>query len=344
MTIEAFPFDNSQIQNELQWQRLVRTFVPDGVDTIPSGGSLKIAATGGLGISIAQGHAVLRGFFYRQVGSLTRTAIVNTTNLPRIDRAVLRCNLDSNLYEPTILPGTPASAPVPPAMSYTETLFDMPLGRIRVEPNDTISQVIDERRFLGRPVVYCTSQNRPDPQGRPLVAYETDLRRVISTDGSGSWNVGFGDETYRVAYAYSGDNGSTTKTTWDSTLDNTGTPTLSVTFTAPPSGRAIVRVGAFLSNNTSNADTYCAVRLRSAAGADYWELGDSTVAADRQISYNGAPNTGGDGVAGSSCSNNFYATSLVPGTVYTATLYYRVSGAGQTATIDDRSIEIMPVP
>lgn len=347
MTIEAYPFENSNISTEVQWQRMARLWMPDGVDTVPSGGSLKVTHSAGLTVSIAEGHAILRGIFYRQVGAITRSCVVNGSTFPRLDRVVLRCDLGANTIEPLVITGTPAATPTAPAMSYTETVFDLPLATVRVEANDTIAAggVSDKRRYVGRPVVYCTSDNRPDPQGRPMLAFETDKDRVIYTDGtSGTWIVGIGNDVFRPIYAYSGDNGTTTRTTWDTTLDNTGTTTVSATFTAPPSGRAMIRIGANLATNTSNAIVYMAVRVRSAAGTDYWAFNDPAVTApDRMIYFNASPFSG-TGTTGASCAGTFYASTLTPGTVYTATLGYRVSGAGQVGTWDDRWIEIQPLP
>lgn len=344
MTIEAYPFENSQVSTEVQWQRMARLWMLDGVDTIPSGSSLKVTLSSGLTLSIGGGHAILRGVFYRQVGAITISVAANGATTPRIDRIVLRCDLAANTIAPFVIQGTPSATPAVPAISYTEELFDLPLAEVRVEANDTISTIADRRRFVGRPTVWCTSDNRPDPQGRPMLAFEMDTDRVIYTDGGSTWIVGMGNDVFRPIYAYSGDNGTTTATTWDSTLNSTSIPGLSVTFVAPPSGRAMVRIGANISvsSTAGNGNAYMAVRLRSAASVDYWAFNDPTVEpADRMI-YVNAPSVGGG--FGASCSGTFYASSLTPGTTYTALLGYRVSGAGQTGTWDDRWIEIQPLP
>ena len=344
---EAFyPFDNSAVTTELQWSRMMRILMPDGVDAIPVNSALRVEKTGNLTCNVLVGNAWVRGFYYTlDTAAKQLTFAVNAATTARIDMVVLRVDWDNNNMTPVVLQGTAAASPVPPAITKNESLgiFDLPLAEVRVENNDVISTVTDRRRFIGRPIVYCASDNRPDPEGRPILAFETNTNRMIYNSGSGAWNVGLGDDIYRPLYAYSGDSGYTSTTTaWDTTLTDSATPSLVLSFTAPPSGRAMIRVGAFLANNTSDAAAYMAVRVRDAGGGDYWAFGvPGESSPDRVIVYNG-PFKEGVTYSGSTCAGTFYAATLTPNTRYTVTLGYRASSG--TAQVDDRWIEVQPLP
>lgn len=347
MSVESFyPFDNNAVTTELQWSRMMRILMPDGVDALPAQPALQVTKTGNLTCNVAVGSAWIRGFYYSLTGAAKQISFaVNTATSARIDYAVLRVDWNANTITPFVIQGTPAAEPVPPALTKSEAsgIFDLPLAEVRVEANDVIATVTDRRRFIGRPMVWCTSGNRPHPEGRPLLAFEMDTSRVIFNAGSGAWNVGLGNDIYRPHYIYSGDNGSTSSTNWDTTLDDTVTPSLSLAFIAPPSGRAMIHVGAFLSNSIS-ATTFMALRLTAADGTHYWAIRNtvgttSAFGADRMIFQHGVLNSG---TSGASCAATWYAPTLTPNTRYTATLCYAVRGG--KATIDDRFIKIDPLP
>ena len=343
MAEECYPFDNSPAATEIQWIRMAQTWQMDGVDGLPSGTALKVTASSGLNVSVAAGDANIRGCHYRNSAAKTIGLATNNASTARIDRIVVRVNTSTNVGTAIAITGTAASSPAAPDMTYTDTTFDLPLATVRVEANDTISTVTDKRTFVGRPTVFCTSQNRPDARGRPLLAFETDTNRVIYTSGDNVWTVGIGRDVFRASYAYSGSTGHTTSTFWVDTLaDAEANQKISLTFTAPPSGITDFTFGAFIGNNTSNRSAYLALRLVGADGSVYWGVFNEPPTADRYMSWNCPPNSGGAGVGGSTCSSVFRASSLSPGVDYTATLWYAVDG-GQ-GTWDSRVLRIDPQP
>ena len=341
MAEECYPFDNSPAATEIQWIRMAQVWQMDGVDGLPSGTSLKVSATSGLNVSVAAGDANIRGVHYRNSSAKTIGLATNNAASARIDRIVVRVNTSTNVGTIDKITGTAASNPVAPDMTYTDTTFDLSLATVRVEANDTISTVTDKRTFVGRPVVFCTSQNRPDSRGRPLLAFETDTNRVIYTKGDNNWRVGIGQDVFRASYDYSGSKGHTTRTDWTSVLADSLAPGIVRTFTAPPSGIVDFTFGAFLGNNANNQATYLGLRLVAEDGSTYWAV-NSDGTADRYMSVNIPPNSGGAGIGGSAASAVFRATSLDPGVDYTGTLMYRVSGG--EATIDSRFLRIDPQP
>jgi hypothetical protein len=334
----CYPFTDSPAATELQWQRMARLWMPDGIDSPANGNAGKVTAGSGLTVNVAPCNAILRGFYYSLDATKNIGLAINNASTARIDKIVIRIDCNANTATAIAIQGTAAATPVAPTMSYTETVFDLPLADVRVEANDTISTITDRRRFVGRPIVYCTSANRPDPQGRPLLAFEQDTSRVVYTSGDGNWVVGMGADVFRPKYVRSEDAGlSSAFSYWSATLTDTVDASLSLSFTAPPSGQAFITIGALLANDTAGRYTFMGMRLRDSTGTDYWALPGDPDGGNRVLRHMG-------GVAGSSshCSTTLWAGSLVPGRVYTASLAYRVGGG--TGTYDDRFIKIDPVP
>lgn len=342
MAEEFYPFDNTAVATELQWSRLMRVLSPDGVDALPANPDLAVTKTGTLTVSVAPGGAWLRGFLYRSDAAAQLTLPVNPASTPRIDRIVLRADLGGNNISVGYVLGTPSGTPVAPALTSSDAtgVYELPLALVRVESTDTISTVTDNRAFLGRPVAIGTSANRPVTGGRPTVAIETDTGRVITSRADGTWNVGLADDLYRPLFLYSASRGITLSDTWDTDLTSASSPTVDILFTAPPSGRVMIRCGAYVSVDTSAATALMAVRLTSAAGVTYWAA-TGAPAADRYLQFQ-APSYSGSTDPGASLSGSFYAPTLTPGTAYNATLRYRVSAG--TGIFDERWLEVDPLP
>ena len=336
----CYPFTDSPAATELQWQRMARMWMVDGIDAAATSNAGKVSAGSGLAVNVAAFSALLRGFYFSLDTTKSLGLAINNASTARIDKIVLRIDCNANTAAVIAIQGTAAASPVAPAMTYTETVFDLPLADVRVEAADTISTITDRRRFVGRPVVCCTSSNRPDAQGRPMLAFEQDTNRVVFTPGDGSWVVGMGADVFRPLYLYSGTVGRTTAYSyWSATLGDTDDPSMGLTFNAPPSGRVFISIGAFISNDTATKRSRMALRLRDSTGTDWWGTGDAVTGwPHRQIVWQNNASGGG----GQSCAAVFHADGLVPGRSYTAGLFYNVSGG--TGSFDDRYIKIDPVP
>lgn len=114
-----------------------------------------------------------------------------------------------------------------------------------------------------------------------------------------------------------------------------GTPTVSVTFTAPTSGTVLLSVGVAGSDNGGTNRIHLApeVRVGSVAGA-------VVLAADVTSRGVGIP---GEASANAHRSRTTLLTGLTPGTTYFARTMHKVSG-GATADIAVREITVMPTP
>lgn len=342
MAESSYPFDNTAIATELQWSRMMRLLGSDGVETTPGADDLSATKTASLSVTVAPGAAWIRGFYYTTDTPKVIGLPANTTTNPRIDLIVLRVNWTTNAMTSDYVQGTPAATPTPPAVTRNEGLgvYEIPLAEARVEAGGAISTVADRRRTLGKPVLWCSSDNHPDPEGIPTLAYETNNRRVMFTGGDGTWEPLPG-VAYRPQYVFSGDAGNTTSTSWVQSLTNTADATMDDTFTAPPSGIVIIRSGAYLYNGSSNGESHIAIRLHNDTLNSYvWDVNSGTDA-DRGLHLDLPSATGG---GGASCAGVWRATGLSPGYTYTISQWYRVAATGQTGEFDDRYIETQPIP
>jgi hypothetical protein len=108
--------------------------------------------------------------------------------------------------------------------------------------------------------------------------------------------------------------GTTTSTTYTSTL--TGTGGLSVGFTAPPSGKMLITVGARLWNSTNNLHNYISYNL---SGASAFTGGDDEAAILFCDASTGFPSEG-------YTQKTTLRTGLVAGGAYTLTARFKAQG------------------
>lgn len=122
-----------------------------------------------------------------------------------------------------------------------------------------------------------------------------------------------------------------------STAFITGSPEVSVTFTAPTSGRVLVINGGGCRNNTGADQIFldCEIRVGTSGGTLVRSpsvVGEGTITcADESSSHEYK-------------SRGFVQEGLTPGTVYYAVLQYRTASGGGTADVASRSIIVQPIP
>lgn len=111
------------------------------------------SANDGLNVIVAYGMAVVDGFFYSledDGGGAQRISLSAPASKSRIDRIVLRC--DSTTQTRTValevISGKEASAPTPPALTRSESVYDISLARVTLTAGMSLitgEQITDER-------------------------------------------------------------------------------------------------------------------------------------------------------------------------------------------------------
>lgn len=154
------PQDNTNMA-QAQWQEMFQGMLSDGV-LAGQLNSYAVTTTSGLGISVASGKALVRGFFARSDAAVALTAAAADPSNPRIDRAVLHCDLSAHTLTVQLLTGTPAPSPTPPALTQTSTVWEISLSQVRVNAGSTtITSLTDERAYVAPMVLVGDAAHRP---------------------------------------------------------------------------------------------------------------------------------------------------------------------------------------
>ena len=113
------------------------TYVSNGVC---AGDALLVTpgAGGGMTVDVAPGLSVIDGYTYRNTDALTLSVSAADTVYPRLDLVVLRLDLLAREMRCAILCGTPAVSPVPPALTVTESVHEIPLAQIALAAGETV--------------------------------------------------------------------------------------------------------------------------------------------------------------------------------------------------------------
>lgn len=136
--------------------------VPGAAQTTPGAGELGLT-TNGLTLTLALGRAHVRGAYYERTGTAWTYATPANTNptLARIDRLVIRRDLPNRTVGPTVVQGTPAATPAPPALTQAEDgVWDLPLFRVTVPAaSGTVLTVADDRVWVPPELLLAAAGN-----------------------------------------------------------------------------------------------------------------------------------------------------------------------------------------
>lgn len=144
--------------------------------------------TSGRNAVIAAGGAVVRAF-YKPVSALTSTPIPAASSQNRLDRLVLRLDraatLGPDLVKPVVITGTPSSSPALPALTQTpDGLYDLPISHWTSASTGALTGLVDERAFIGGPVMSGPAAARPAAPDRNIVWIDTGTGNVLAYNGS----------------------------------------------------------------------------------------------------------------------------------------------------------------
>lgn len=152
MAERSFPFDagpgGTVLENE--WGQMAQWWLSPGV-LIGYLNSLSVFAdSSGKQVKIRSGTAWAYGTYYTNDAEFTLGPFPdNTSGNPRIDRVVVRFDWGANTAALTLLGGTPAASPVPPALETTPGVkWDLTLAQVAIANGYTTiaaGNVTDER-------------------------------------------------------------------------------------------------------------------------------------------------------------------------------------------------------
>lgn len=166
--LNAFPFTSKLSYDEHGWPQLDRAvtsevlrqiykrYFTNGVFGISDSTCFQVSvATGGAGVSIAPGACQIQGATGYEENAVTLEITPNSSNLPRIDTVVARLN-DNSDYRSIyfdILEGTPAVTPTAPALTQSDSIWELGLCNIARAANSSVitnSNITDTRADSSR--------------------------------------------------------------------------------------------------------------------------------------------------------------------------------------------------
>jgi hypothetical protein len=149
-----FPFDagaGSAI-TEAQWQKMAKRWLNTGVieDYL---NELAVTADGsGMTVSVATGGAWVEGFYFDSDAAEALTIAAADASNERIDRIVVRLDRVANTVALAVLQGTAAASPTAPALTQTDSLYELGLATVSVDAAVGViaaDQVTDTRSYSG---------------------------------------------------------------------------------------------------------------------------------------------------------------------------------------------------
>lgn len=198
MAERGFPLAGSNINTEDDWRLFIGKLVTSGVWAGYLNTLTPSADGSGMTVKVDSGGAVLMGFYYQSDALRTLAVTAAHATLPRIDTIVLRLNrgVSPFIYTTTVLAGTANASPVPPTLTQTTTLYELPLADVRVNAavGTIAADKITDRRTYAVPALspgsigsslLAAGAVTPDKLSvgyQPTGAADTDIIQVRGTE------------------------------------------------------------------------------------------------------------------------------------------------------------------
>lgn len=122
--------------------------VSNGIFINQDSSALQVFASTGLQVSVRAGEGRFEGYWFKSDAVENITIPTADVTMPRIDRIVVRVSETNRTISLAVIKGNVATAPVPPALTRTESVYEYSLAQVRVNANATsITQanITDER-------------------------------------------------------------------------------------------------------------------------------------------------------------------------------------------------------
>lgn len=152
------------------------------------------------GVTVGSGRGQVRGYGFRVDTTEEVPAPANASSDPCLYWLAARLDRAAHKVELVVVEGTPAPSPALPALTRTDTVWELPLAAFRrAGGGGGITNLVDHRLYLNpHGPVKCASGARPQDPGAGDEAYETDTGRKIRYH-AGTW-VADADPTYPTGW------------------------------------------------------------------------------------------------------------------------------------------------
>lgn len=186
MAERSYPFVGGTT-TDVEFSKFMTPLVGYGVCYNTGTPDLKVTGdSSGLNVKLAVGEAFVRGVHYFN-DAIKTVAIAAGSSNPRIDAVILRLVYGStNSITVQVIQGTPATTPVAPSITRTDSgttefllaLVSVPASAATI----TAANVTDMRQFVG---AFWTTAQRPTRPGS--IGYNSTLNRMEATLDGTTW-------------------------------------------------------------------------------------------------------------------------------------------------------------
>ena len=191
MAQTSWPFENIDT-SETQYSALFSQFQETGVaGASDQTSTLEVTTTTGLGLSLAAGFAIIRGFAYENTTPVALTVDAASPQ-NRIDTVILRLDPIANSITALVKKGTPDASPSAPALTQVAGgVWEMALYNVSITTGTTAlgpANLTDRRQFLGGRVGYWTTGARPTNPRTSQLGYNYTLGKFEYWTGT-AWDT-----------------------------------------------------------------------------------------------------------------------------------------------------------
>ncbi|WP_346935303.1 hypothetical protein [Clostridium sp.] len=136
-------FNGDQEYGQEEFNRYFDNIYESGV-SIDSNNNMSLGVTQETGVlKVAPGFAIVRGF-YLYNDSVKSINIIKDSNYERIDRLVVRLNINNHKVSLEIKSGVAGSKPVPPTLQRDNLIYEISLAQVKISTTGVIT-ITDER-------------------------------------------------------------------------------------------------------------------------------------------------------------------------------------------------------
>lgn len=171
LTQISYPFSNSPILNEQQWQKMSQHWNGTGVLKGMLNDLQVYADSTGMQVKVKSGQASLKGIFYESDAEETLPIAAADVTNPRIDLVILRLDWTNRNILLAVLQGTPAVTPVAPALTQNSSRWEIALAQVQVNAGvSTIASVnVTDKRIFADTVATLMNKFIPENAIKPTL-------------------------------------------------------------------------------------------------------------------------------------------------------------------------------
>ena len=139
--------NGDRLYNADDISRFFYKLISDGVLDSPAT-NLMVAYSTGMTVQVLPGYGMINAKYVWLTSAENVTLDAADIALPRIDRVVLRLDIDNRQITVAAKKGTPAASPAPPALTRSGGIYELSLAKIAVAANATAivqADITDER-------------------------------------------------------------------------------------------------------------------------------------------------------------------------------------------------------